>query len=103
VTTTWATIGALAAGTAVIKAAGPLALGHRQPSERLSSVIALIAPALLAALVVYETVHTGSRGITIDARVGSLAAAAIALLLRLPLIVVIALAAATAAGLRALS
>lgn len=52
---------------------------------------------------IYETVHTGTRGITIDARVGSLAAAGIALLLRLPLIVVIAVAAAAAAGLRALS
>ncbi|MFL5961218.1 MAG: AzlD domain-containing protein [Gaiellaceae bacterium] len=100
---TWATIGALAAGTAVIKAAGPVALGRRQPSERMSSVISLIAPALLSALVIYETVHTGTRGITIDARVGSLAAAGIALLLRLPLIVVIAVAAATGAGLRAVS
>jgi hypothetical protein len=93
----------LAAGTAVIKAAGPVALGRRQPSERMSSVIALIAPALLSALVLYETVHTGTRGITVDARVGSLAAAGIALFLRLPLIVVIAVAAATAAAIRALT
>jgi hypothetical protein len=57
----------------------------------------------LAALVIYETVHSGTRGITIDARIGSLVAAAIAIYLRLPLIVVIVLAAATAAGLRALS
>lgn len=87
----------------MIKAAGPVALGRRQPSERMSSVIALIAPALLSALVLYETVHTGTRGITVDARVGSLAAAGIALFLRLPLIVVIAVAAATAAAIRALT
>jgi hypothetical protein len=87
----------------VIKAAGPVALGRRQPSERMSNVIALIAPALLSALVLYETVHTGTRGITVDARVGSLAAAGIALFLRLPLIVVIAVAAATAAAIRALT
>ncbi|HJQ73985.1 MAG TPA: AzlD domain-containing protein [Gaiellaceae bacterium] len=85
----------------MIRAAGPVALGRREPSERVSSVISLIAPALLAALVIYETVHTGSRGITIDARVGSLVAAAIALALRLPLIVVIVVAAAAAAGIRA--
>jgi hypothetical protein len=99
----WLTIGALAAGTAAIKAAGPVALGRRQPSEQLSSVISLVAPALLSALVIYETVHTGTRGITLDARVGSLAAAACALLLRLPLIVVIAVAAATAAAIRAVT
>lgn len=87
----------------MIKAAGPVALGRRQPSERMSNVIALIAPALLSALVLYETVHTGTRGITVDARVGSLAAAGIALFLRLPLIVVIAVAAATAAAIRALT
>lgn len=52
---------------------------------------------------IYETVHSGTRGITIDARIGSLVAAAIAIYLRLPLILVIVLAAATAAGLRALS
>lgn len=96
-------IGALAAGTAAIKAAGPLALGHRQPSERLSSVISLLAPALLSALVVYETVHTGTRGFVVDARIGSLVAAGIAILLRLPLIVVIVVAAATAAALRAVT
>jgi hypothetical protein len=84
----------------VIKAAGPLALGRRQPSERLSEVISLIAPALLSALVIYETVHTGTRGITLDARLGSLAAAAVALALRLPLIAVIVVAAAAAALIR---
>jgi hypothetical protein len=99
----WPVIGVLAAGTAVIKAAGPVALGRGEPSERLSGVISLLAPALLAALVIYETFHTGSRGITVDARVGSLLAAGIALAMRLPLIVVIVVAAATAAGIRAVS
>lgn len=99
----WLVIGALAAGTAAIKAAGPVALGRRQPSERLSSVISLIAPALLSALVIYETFHAGTRGITVDARLGSLVGAGIALALRLPLIVVIAVAAGTAAALRAVS
>jgi branched chain amino acid efflux pump len=92
----------LAAGTAAIKAAGPVALGRREPSERMSGVIALIAPALLSALVLYETVHTGTRGITVDARLGSLVAAGIALFLRLPLVVVIAVAAGTAAAVRAI-
>jgi hypothetical protein len=66
-----------------------------------SAVIVLIAPSLLAALVVYETVHTGTHGLSFDARTVGVAAAAVALALRLPLIVVIALAAAAAATARA--
>ncbi len=45
-------IGGCALVTAVIKAVGPVALGGRQLPERLTGVIALMAPALLAALVV---------------------------------------------------
>jgi uncharacterized membrane protein len=100
--TAWVTIVVLAAGTAVIKAAGPLAVGRREPSPRLSNVIALIAPALLAALVLFETVHTGSHGVTLDARVVGVVAAGVGLALRLPLIAVIVLAAVAAAAARAL-
>jgi len=98
--TVWLTIGALSLGTAVIKAAGPVALGRRQPSERVSAVIALIAPALLSALVVYETVHSGDRGVVIDARAAGVVAAVVALAARLPLVVVVGAAAAVAAALR---
>src|SRR4051794_12823072 len=101
--TAWLTTGALAFGTIAIKAAGPLALGRRQPSAAASAVIVLIAPSLLAALVVHETVHTGTHGLSFDARVVGLAAAAVALALRLPLVVVIAVAAAAAATARALT
>ena len=55
-------------GTVAIKAAGPLTLGGRPPGERFLAVIALVAPALLAALVTYETLTAGTRGIEIDAR-----------------------------------
>ena len=67
----------------------------------MSGVIVFIAPSLLAALVVYETVHAGAHGLTFDARLVGVAAAAVALALRLPLVVVIALAAAAAATTRA--
>jgi hypothetical protein len=102
VTGVWLTIGVLAVATAGIKAAGPVALGRREPSPRLARVVALIAPSLLAALVVYETVHAGNRGIAADARLAGLGAAAVALALRLPLVLVVALAAGAAAGVRAL-
>jgi len=98
--TVWLTVGALSLGTAVIKAAGPVAVGRRPPSERLSSVVALIAPALLAALVVYETVHASGRAIVIDSRLAGLGAAGLALAARLPLVVVVGVAAAVAAGIR---
>jgi hypothetical protein len=100
--TVWLTIGALAGGTAVLKAAGPVAGGRRRPSPRVANVIVLIAPALLAALVVYETVHAGTRGFAADARLGGVAAAALALAARLPLVAVIALAAVATALTRAL-
>ena len=96
--TAWLTTAALSLGTIAIKATGPLAFGRRQPSAALSSVIVLIAPSLLAALVVYETVHTGAHALVFDARL-----AGVALALRLPLAVVIALAAAAAATARALT
>jgi hypothetical protein len=97
--TVWLTVGVLALGTIGVKAAGPAAGGHR-PSERLTNVIALIAPALLAALVVYETVRGGDGGLVVDARLAGLAAAGVALAVRLPLVVVIAVAAAVAAAIR---
>ena len=98
----WATIGVLCLGTAAIKSTGPLALGGRQPGERTFAVISLFAPALLAALVVYETLSDGHEGLTIDARVLGVAAAVTALLLRAPLAVVVLGAAATTALARAL-
>ena len=96
----WLAIAALALGTAAIKSAGPVALGRQEPSARLSRVIALLAPSLLAALVVYETVHTGTRGLLFDARLVGLAAASLAIYVRLPLIVVVALAAVATAAVR---
>jgi uncharacterized membrane protein len=101
--TTWLTIAVLAAGTAAIKAAGPVALSRREPPQRLVQVIALLAPSLLAALVVYESVHTGNREVVVDARLAGLAAAAVALALRLPLLVVVAVAVGATAAIRAVT
>jgi Branched-chain amino acid transport protein (AzlD) len=99
----WITIAALCAGTAAIKAAGPLAVGGREPSRRAAAVIRLLAPALLSALVVYESLNAGGRGIDVGARLVGLAAAAVALALRRSLIVVVIAAAAATALARALT
>jgi branched-subunit amino acid transport protein len=47
--------------TAVIKAVGPVALGGRELPERFIGVIALMAPALLAALVVTAALADADR------------------------------------------
>jgi branched-subunit amino acid transport protein len=59
--TTVLLIGGCALVTAVIKAIGPVALGGRELPERFTAVIALMAPALLAALVVTATLAEGDR------------------------------------------
>jgi branched-subunit amino acid transport protein len=102
-TAVWTTIAALCAGTLAIKAAGPVALGGRRLPSRAASVIGLLAPAILAALVVFETFGGHGTGMRFDARIFGLAAAALALALRLPLVVVVVAAAAATALARALA
>jgi branched-subunit amino acid transport protein len=101
-TAVWTTIAGLALATAAIKAAGPVALGGRELPRPAIGMIALLAPALLAALVLTETFATGEGDLTVDARAVGLAAAAAAVLLRAPLLVTILVAAAATAGARAL-
>ena len=95
----WTTIAGLTVVTAAIKAAGPLVLGGRDLPEWAMSIIALLAPALLAALVMVET-FSNDRTLVLDARAGGVAAAAAALALRASLPVAVIVAAVVAAGLR---
>jgi hypothetical protein len=103
VTAAWLTIGLLAAGTIAIKAVGPIALGSRELPVRLAGVVALLAPSLLAALVVVDTLGGEDRTLAVDARAAGLVAAAGAIAARLPLFVVVVIAAAVTAGLRAIA
>ena len=98
----WISIAAVCAGTVALKAVGPVAFGGRRLPPRPTRRDRLVAPALLAALVVYETIGAGGPGVTVDARVAGLAAAAVAIALRRPMIVVVVVAALTAAAARAL-
>jgi hypothetical protein len=100
-TTVWLTIAVLAVGTFGMKIAGPLILGERPPGERTLAMTGLVAPALLAAFVLYETFSANGDGIALDARAAGLGAAVVAILLRAPMIVVVLVAAAVTAGLRA--
>ena len=47
--------------TAAIKAAGPVALGGRELPARFLSIVTLLAPALLAALVATQTLADGTQ------------------------------------------
>jgi hypothetical protein len=77
----------------------PLVLGDRQLGPRATRVVALLAPALLTALVLVDTVTSGQR-LVVDAR---MAAAGAAMLLRAPLLVSLGVAVATTALVRLLS
>ena len=98
---TWTTVVAIGLATIALKAAGPVLLGGRTPGPRLISVLELLAPALLAALVVTQ-VFAGRGGLVLDERLVGVAAAALALVLRAPLLVVVVVAAVATAVVRAL-
>jgi branched-subunit amino acid transport protein len=100
VTTVWIVVAVVGAATIAIKALGPVVLGGRQLPPRLAGVVVLLAPALLAALVVTQAV-AGDRRYVFDARLVGLAAAAVAIRLRAPLLVTLVVAAATTALVRA--
>ncbi|TLP74323.1 AzlD domain-containing protein [Nesterenkonia sphaerica] len=81
-------------------------IGYLVPGSWLSHPVVMrisgtMTVALLAALVAMNTFSDGA-GITFDARLGALVAAAAALALRAPFIVVVLTGAAAAAGLRLL-
>jgi branched-subunit amino acid transport protein len=97
----WVTVIAVGAGTVLLKAAGPVLLGGRPLPRRVADVVELLAPALLAALVVTQAVG-GDRELVFDARLAGLAAAIVALRLRAPLLVVVVVAALVAALIRLL-
>lgn len=101
-TEVWLTIAGLALGTVVIKAAGPVALGGRELPRAASGLIALLAPALLAALVLTDTFSRDGE-LTVDARAAGLACAAVAVLARAPLLVTVLVAALGTALARAIA
>jgi branched-subunit amino acid transport protein len=96
---TWLVIAVVGVVTMVFKSSGPVLLGTRELPPRVASVVEVLAPAMLAALVVTQTVG-GDNEIVLDERVTGLAAGGIAVWLRAPLLVVMVVAAATAALIR---
>ena len=96
---TWVVIAVVGAVTILFKASGPVLLGGRELPPRAFALVEVLAPAMLAALVVTQTVG-GDREIVFDERIVGVAAGAVAIWLRAPLIVVMVVAAAVAALIR---
>ncbi len=84
-----------------IKAAGPVALGGRTLPPRLMGLVAMLAPAILAALVATQ-VFGGDRELVHDARIVGIVVAAVLLAVRAPVLVVIVAAAVATALVRGL-
>ena len=100
-TDVWITIALLTVASAAIRAFGPLAVGGRKMPPWAASVIELLAPALLAALIVVQTVG-GDDGLDADERIAGVAAAGVVLTWRRhAMLWAIAAAALVTAGLRA--
>ena len=94
--TLWVVIAAVALATAAIKAAGPVLVGGRQLPSGATAVISMLAPALLAALIVTQTIG-GNGQLVLDERLLGIGVAAIAIGLRAPVLVAVLLAALTVA------
>jgi len=102
VSTVWIVVVVVGALTVGLKAVGPVVLGGRDLPRPVLSVVALLAPALLAALVAVSIFGLG-RDLVLDARVVGLVAATAALLVRAPILVVVLAAAVATALTRALA
>lgn len=98
----WLIVALVSAATIVLKGAGPVLLGGRTAPAPLLRVLGLLAPALLAALVVTNT-FAGDRRLVLDARAAGVAVAGVAVWRRAPVLLTIVLAALTTALVRAVS
>ena len=88
----WVAIVAVTLANVAIKAAGPILAGGRELPPRANVVIALLTPALLAALVVTETFGEDGH-LALDERVLGVGVAAVAVALRAPVLLAVVLAA----------
>jgi hypothetical protein len=97
----WLMVGVVGVITVAVKSVGPVLLGGRPLPLRAMSVVELLAPALLAALIATQ-VLAAKRELVIDERLIGLGVAAVALALRAPILLTVVLAAASTALARAL-
>jgi branched-subunit amino acid transport protein len=101
VSTALVTIAGCAAVTAAIKATGPIALGGRELPTWFTSVVILLSPALLAALVATQLFAEGDR-LALGADTAGVAAGGLVFWRTESIVVCVVVAAAVTALLRAL-
>jgi branched-subunit amino acid transport protein len=102
VSAVWLAVVVVGVATVLLKATGPVLLGGRELPPHVNALVVLLAPAVLAALVVTQVVG-GDRELVFDARLAGLGTAAGAIALRAPLLVVVIVAATATAIVRALT
>ena len=95
----WTAVLFVGAGTIALKASGPVLLGGRTLPDTVARVLEMLAPAMLAALVVTQLV-AGDRELVLDESLGGIAAAGVAVALRAPILVTVVVAAVVTALLR---
>jgi len=98
---TWLVVLFVGAATIAFKAAGPVLVGRRALPPRVQSLVELLAPVMLTALVVTQTFGGGGK-LSVDARVVGVAAALVALRLRAHIIVAMVVAGVATAVVRLL-
>jgi branched chain amino acid efflux pump len=95
----WTVVAVVGVATIAFKAAGPVVVGRRELPPRIQSIVDLLAPVMLIALVVTQT-FGGDEEIEVDARVVGVGAAVVAIALRAHVIVAMATAALVTALVR---
>lgn len=98
----WLAVWACALGLLAQKVAGAFVPRSWVSGVRVRAVLALLPPAMLAALVLTQTLGSAD-GLVVDLRLVGLGTAAVALVLRAPFLVVVVAAAVTTALARLLA
>ncbi len=108
-TEAWLVVALVGLATIAIKSIGPILLGGRDLPPRMASLIGLLAPALLAALVAINTFGSVSaktfgtaHSLVLDERLLGVAAAGVAVWRKAPVLLVVVVAATVTAVARAL-
>lgn len=92
----WLVVALVGGFTIALKAVGPVLVGGRELPQRAAGAVELLAPALLAALVVTQALGADGK-LVFDERLVGVGAAAVAIRLRSPLIFVMVVAAVATA------
>ena len=92
----WLVVLAVGLATVAFKASGPVLLGRRPLPPRVLALVEVLAPVMLAALVVTQAVG-GDRALVLDERLVGVAAGIAAIALRAPLLAVLVAAGAATA------